>query len=133
MPKKIISIAIVALGIVSCSEQPVAPVPHVIAPVPATFAANGGIPIAGQFIVRFADTEQNVDAQANRVAAQYNARITQVYRSAIKGVALELPITGPVGIGLVPAAVTALRADPRVLLVEQDQTLSIVTTQSGAT
>ena len=129
--QKIVGVALFSVGIVACSEQAVAP-GHVSAPVAATFAANGGVPITGQYIVRFADNEQNVDAQAVRVAAQHNARITHIYRSALKGVALELPVS-PIAGAPVPAAVTALRADPSVLAVEQDQVVSITTTQSGAT
>jgi subtilisin family serine protease len=90
----------------------------------ASFARGAsGIPIPGQYIVRFRDDEQNVDGQARSVAARHAGRITRVYRSALKGMTLQLS----------DAEVAALRADPSVFAVEQDQTVSINTTQTGAT
>ena len=121
--RKVAVMAALGLGLAACSDVPVAP-GTALAPAIATFArGTSGAPIAGRYIVRFRDDEQDVDGQSSRVASRHAGRITHVYKSALKGMAIELP----------DAAVAALGADPSVLSVEQDQTMSISTTQSGAT
>lgn len=57
-----------------------------------------------------ADVE-NVAGEAEKLATKYGAKIKHIYESALKGTALELS----------DAAVAALRADPAVAYVEQDQ------------
>lgn len=57
------------------------------------------------------------------MACAHGGKILHTYKSAIQGMALRLP----------DGAVAALRADPNVLLVEQDRTVSVNTTQTGAT
>ncbi len=117
-------VAAIALGLAACTDVPVAPVAPDVAPTAATFTrATNGTPIAGQYIVRFRDDEQNIDGRASSIAATHGGKVTRVYKSAIKGMALQLS----------PAAVTALLANPSVVSVEEDQTVSISTTQTGAT
>jgi PKD repeat protein len=122
--RRLVVAATLGFGLAACSDVPV-PVAPISAPTSeASFTrGGGGIPIAGQYIVRFRDDEQNVDGQANDVARSYGGKITHKYKAALKGMALQLP----------DAAVNALRADPRVISIEQDQTVSISTTESGAT
>jgi subtilisin family serine protease len=110
-----------AFGLAACSDLPVAPAPT-LAPTSASLAKSG-TPIAGQYIVRFRDTEQDVDGKASKLSIKHAGKVRHLYRSALKGMTLQLP----------DAAVAALRADPGVLSVEQDQIMSINTTQAGAT
>ena len=116
-------VVVLGFGLAACSDVPVAP-NTTLAPTHGTFTKEtDGVPIAGRYIVRFRDEEQDVDGKASRLAIKHAGTITHLYKSALKGLALELP----------DAAVAALRADPSVLSVEQDQTMSISTTQTGAT
>ena len=123
--RRVTAFAVLAVGLAACSDLsvPVAPTAS-LRPSASNFSrGSSGTPIAGQYIVRFRDDEQNVDGRANRIANEHAGRLTHVYRSAIKGMSISLS----------GAAAAALRADPRVLAVEQDQTVSISTTQTGAT
>ena len=128
--KRFTALALVGVSLVACSDAPVAPVAPVAAQVPANASASlskagsgGGAAISGRYIVRFRDEEQDVDGKADGIAKRYVGKVTRLYRSAIKGMALDLP----------DAAAEALRAEPGVLSVEQDQVMSINTVQSGAT
>jgi hypothetical protein len=66
-------------------------------------------------------TDANRDAV--RIARVHHGRLKHVYKSALRGMALDLPDN----------AVAALRADPTVAYVEADQIAHIVTDQPGAT
>ncbi len=121
--RRVFAVAALGFGLAACSDVPVAP-KSTITPAVANFAkGSAGLPIAGRYIVRFRDDEQDVDGKASTLAMKHAGKIRNVYKSALKGMALELP----------DAAVAALRADPSVLSVEQDQTMTISTTQDGAT
>ena len=122
--RRLIALASVCVALAACSDAPVAPTPSTLAPAAATFTRGaGGVPIAGQYIVRFSDAEQDVGGHAASIAARHAGTITHLYRSAIKGMSLKLS----------DAAASALLAEPGVLSVEQDQVVSINTTQSNAT
>ena len=115
--RRIAFVAALGFGLAACSDVPVAP-GTALAPAPATFAqASDGVPIPGHYIVRFNDDEQDVDGKAIKLATKHVGKIKYLYKSALKGMALELA----------DAEVAALRADPAVLSVEQDQTVSIST------
>ncbi len=121
--RRITVVAALALGVSACSDgpSPVAPA-ATLAPAPASFAKSG-VPLPGQYIVQLRDDETDVPGKAVKIAAKYAGKLTHVYTSAMKGMALSLP----------DEVVAALRADPDVLLVEQDQTMTIDATQTGAT
>ena len=122
--RRFIAVTALGFGLAACSDMPVAPAVRDVAPTTASLVrGDNGIPIAGRYIVRFSDTEQDVDGHANKIATKHAGKITHLYRSAIKGMALQLS----------DSAAAALRAEPGVLSVEQDQTMSINTTQAGAT
>src|SRR5437588_10714859 len=99
--------------------------------IPAAFAAGprkDGIihakqPIRGQYIVVLGDRVPDAAAVADEVSHRNNAHLLHVYDKALKGVAIEFP--GP--------AANALLNDPRVKYVEEDGSVSIDTTQTGAT
>ena len=116
-------VAALGFGLAACTDVPVAPDTRVT-PSPATFGkGTEGVPIANRYIVLFRDDEQDVDGKANALAIKHAGKVKHLYKSALKGMALELP----------DAAAAALRAEPSVMLVEQDQTMSISATQTGAT
>jgi subtilisin family serine protease len=78
-------------------------------------------PAAGRYIVVLNPTEDS-DAVGTASAALHRGRLRHVYRSALKGFAMDLPE---------PAA-RALAADPRVRYVEEDAVVSALETQLDA-
>lgn len=95
---------------------------------PPAHAYGASRPIAGQYIVVFKDRVTQPAALAAQLAQQNGGRVLFTYTSAIKGFAAQLP----------DAAVNALRSNPNVEYVEQDQTVSLNQTvstviQTGAT
>jgi len=116
-------------GLVACvdSPTPVTTSPsHVIQPTtPAAFAkASDGVPIAGEYIIRFKDSETDVDGRARSLSSVIDGTIETKYEHAIKGIYVRK---------LSSAAVAALRANPNVVSVEQNMTVSLATTQTSAT
>src|SRR5262249_42602219 len=75
------------------------------------------------YIVVFRPGVADVRGEAGRLAAKHGGALTHVYTRALQGMALHLP----------DAAVAALRAEPTVAYVEQDQVAHIVTTETNAT
>ena len=123
MRKFAIATALVA-GLAACSDAPLPVEPRGMAPPnPASFSRSASAPIAGQYIVTFRDDVADVDGEVARLSTKHGGRVLRTYHSALKGMALQLTDAG----------VAALRTDPSVAYVEQDQTMSIVTTQAGAT
>ena len=87
--KKVIALAALGFGLAACSDAPVGPTPAVPTAAGLTRAATGS-PIAGQYIVRFRDDEQNVDGQANNIASKHAGKITHLYKSALRGMSIQL-------------------------------------------
>lgn len=122
--KRFITVATLGLGLAACSDIPVAPANVNPASAPATSSSGAGaVPLPGQYIVRFSDGESDVGGLATRLAVRHGGKVGFLYRSAIKGMSLQLP----------DAAAAALAREPGILSVEQDQVVSINTTQSNAT
>ena len=121
--KKLGVLALASLAVAACSDRP-SPVAPAAVPAPDASAAavNPGAPIAGRYLVVFRQGT-DVDRESSRIAAKVGGKIRYRYHSAIHGMAIELP----------DAAAAALAAEPSVASVEQDQVMSIVSTQSGAT
>jgi len=82
-------------------------------------------PVAGRYIVVFKrDIADPAAEAANHMrGAGAGAQLHHVYSSAIKGFAATLP----------DAALAGIRNSPAVDYIEQDQTVSLVETQNGAT
>ncbi len=121
--KRIASLGLLALALAACSENPASPIPLGSAPSTVSFSKSQSAPIAGSYIVVFNNSVQDVDAEVQKLVSKHGGAVKHKYKSALKGMAIELS----------DAEVTALRAEPSVAYVEQDQTMSISTVQSGAT
>jgi PKD repeat protein len=122
---------IVALtGVLAACADGSVPVPTAtqrpIVPAPAPSPARGadGVPIVGEYIVRFKDSEPDVDGRVRSLSSRIDGAVERTYRSAIKGVFVRK---------MSAAAAAALRNDPNVVSVEQNMTVSLSATQTGAT
>jgi subtilisin family serine protease len=120
-----LAVAVTAFVLVACAEPPSTPTaPLTQGPTLAPLYARGGPDeIAGQYIVVFKDNVDDADGKAKEKSGKRNGKLKHSYHSALKGFAAELS----------DEAVQDLRADPDVAYIEADQTISLATTQSGAT
>jgi subtilisin family serine protease len=115
----ILSLALIA----ACSESPTSSAPQVrVASPPPARSATIGTPIPGHYIVVFNNNVANVSSLATSLASQHQSAIEHVYTTAIKGVAMALT----------DAEADAMRADPNVAYVEQDQRGVLQSTQTNA-
>jgi subtilisin family serine protease len=82
-------------------------------------------PLPGQYIVVFKRDVQDVPGAARQLAGKHRGRLKHTYTAALKGMAVELS----------DAEAAALRQDPEVRYVEQDQLARAAGsgTQTGAT
>jgi subtilisin family serine protease len=83
-------------------------------------------PIPGQYIVVFRGDVRDAKSVAKALAGRHGAKLKHIYEAALKGMAIELPDT----------AVAALRQDPAVEYVEQNQVVRAIAepiVQPGAT
>jgi subtilisin family serine protease len=119
--KKLGLLGLASLALAACSDRP-SPVAPSVAPPDASAVASAGTPIAGRYLVVFVQGT-DVDRESSRIAAKLGGKIRYTYHSALRGMAIELP----------DAAAAALSKEPSVASVEQDQVMSAVTTESGAT
>ena len=120
-----LAVAALALVLAACAETPSTPSPTVsqIRQDAPLFARGGPDAVVGQYIVVFNDDVADPDGKSKDKAGKLNGNIKHTYVSAIKGFAAELT----------DEAVAELRRDPDVAYIEQDQTVSVNTTQTGAT
>jgi len=114
---------VAVLLLAACQEDSPTLGPAVEPNAPVTFSSKTAEPLAGRYIVVFRQSVADVRGEAGRLAAQHGGQLTHVYTKALKGMALKLP----------DAAVAALRANPNVAYVEQDQLAHIITTETNAT
>ena len=105
---------VAALGMAACSDAPSAP--NVVATeAPAVRqTAKGGEPIKDQYIVVFKDDVRDAPGLAKQLANAHGGKVRHSYEHAIKGFAANLPA----------AAAEALRRNPNVAYVEQDQVVT---------
>ena len=122
--------AAVLLAVAACTDAPTAPTalsaPAPLLGVPYASAASRAaepVPLPNRYIVRFNDNEPNSLAHARAIERSHGAVVQRVYNTAIKGAA----------VAMADDAAEALRSDPTVMSVEQDQTVSLNVTQSNAT
>jgi subtilisin family serine protease len=88
-----------------------------------SISVQAGDVIPGQYIVVFKDDVSDAPGAATRLVGKHGGTKRFTYTRAIKGFAAKLP----------DAAVEALRLDPSVAYIEQDQVMRAITVQTGAT
>ena len=109
--------------VVACSDAPAPAGPELDAGAPR-FAAHGAGPaLADAYIVVFRPGVADAPGLARRLAADNGAEVSHVYQHALQGFAFR---------GSAQAA-EALARNPNVQLVEADQVMSAIATQTGAT
>jgi len=120
--------AVVGLALAACADPATAPpsppgAPALASAASADAAGQAGRPIPGEYIVVFRDEVTDVDARVREKVARSKGQLKHAYRAALKGFAGTLS----------DEAVAALRADPDVKYVEQDQEVTASESQSPAT
>ena len=116
----------VAVGLAACQDasSPSAPTDQ---PAPEVSAkAQKGELIPGQYVVVFRRDVRDVKSVAKALAGKHGGKLKRTYEAALKGMAIELP----------DSAAAALRQDPAVEFVEQNQVVRLAAdpiVQPGAT
>jgi len=90
---------------------------------PASHPYAQSKPVPGRYIVVFWDSVNSPAAEAANLMRASGGQLHHTYGSAIKGFAASLP----------EAALQGIRNNPNVNYIEQDQTVSLSATQTGAT
>ncbi len=110
----------VIVGLAACSDMPSEP-----SVSPAARQTNGARDvIPDRYVVVFKREVNDAPGLARQLAAAHGAKVHHTYQHAIKGFAATLPA----------AAVNALRNNPNVAYIEQDQRVQVAqTTQPYAT
>jgi aqualysin 1 len=106
--------AVVCIAVAACSDAPSGP-GAVPADAPALQSAHASQAIPNQYIVVFRSEVGDAPGLARQLAAAHGGTVRHTYRYAIKGFAATLP----------EAAAAALRRNPNVAYVEQDQRVSV--------
>ena len=124
--KRLVLLTFGALGLGACQDA-TSPSPPPSEPAPV-FSSKAGPtqPIPGQYVVVFRKDVRDVKSVAKALADKHRGKLKGTYVSALKGMAVELS----------DSAAAALRQDPAVEYVEQNQVVHAVAepiTQPGAT
>ena len=120
--KKFALVSIALLGVAACSDTsgPTRVAPETEARLSAAPAApvEGAIP--DEYIVVFRDDVADPPGLARQLAAAHGASLRFTYRKALKGFAAHMSA----------AAADALQRNPNVSFVEQDQTMSAISSET---
>ncbi|MEO5824882.1 MAG: S8 family serine peptidase [Gemmatimonadales bacterium] len=117
---------IAAFALTACGDVPAPTVPAPLDGASPSFSAqsgDAGRAIPGQYIVMFNNGVTDVPGLARQLAATHGGKIGFTYETAIKGFSVQLNAT----------AAAALSRNPNVAVVEADQVMTTVATQSNAT
>jgi aqualysin 1 len=110
-----VRLTLASVAVLACQDASSPnPVSHDRAP-DLYLGARPAEPIPGQYVVVFRKDVKDVPSAAKAIAARHGGRLRSVYQAALRGMALELP----------DAAVQALRRDPAVEYVEQNQVVRL--------
>ena len=125
--KPFVFLAFAVVGLAACQEpsSPSAPGDKTAAPEVSAKAQKGEL-IPGQYVVVFRGDVRDVKKAAKALAGKHGAKLRRTYEAALKGMAIELP----------DSAAAALRQDPAVEFVEQNQVVRLTAEpiiQPGAT
>jgi subtilisin family serine protease len=108
-PRQFFTATALLLGLAACSDAPTA---SPAAPALASKAVNRpGQPIPNQYVVVFRDDVRDAPGLAKQLVRAHGGALRHSYQHALKGFAATLPAP----------AVDALRRNPNVAYVEQDQ------------
>lgn len=126
-PWLLLLIALQASILIGCSKQEsmvTAPGrPGASGPAPLLAKPPGPTTVPDGYIVVFHDDVADVDREVDGIGQQHGIRANYRYYHALKGFAATIPA----------AAVEALRNNPNVAYIEQDQIANIVDTQNNPT
>jgi subtilisin family serine protease len=121
--KRLFAAMAVSIGLAACSDVPSGPTLPADAPA-ARQAGRASEVIPNRYIVVFKNDVSDAPGLSRQLAAAHGGTVHHSYQHAIKGFAATLP----------EGAVAALRRNPNVAYVEQDQRVHLVqTTQPNAT
>ena len=123
MPRNLIAATLVAgvIGIGACAGGPTPSTPSADDRLHGIAASAQGADAS--YIVVFRRGVQDAPGLARQLVAQGRGRLGHTYQTALKGFSATFPA----------AAIEGLRRNPNIELIEADQVVSIVTTQTGAT
>jgi subtilisin family serine protease len=127
-PWLLVATALLAASLFGCSKREslvTAPTSHEGSRTAARLLSKpaGPTTVPDAYIVVFDNAVGDVDGEIDRISQQQGIRASYRYHSAIKGFAATMPA----------AAVEAIRQNPNVKYIEQDQIAHIVTTQNNPT
>jgi aqualysin 1 len=117
------ALALLATGCSKEAPEPVGPLTSDVSSPAPLITHPGAELVPDGYIVVFNPSVTQVDAVVDEIETAHGIRATYRYHTALEGFAAKLPT----------AAVDALRRDPRVDYVEQDQIAHTVGSQTGAT
>jgi subtilisin family serine protease len=115
-----------AVGLAACQDASSPSAPTFEHARNSSARAQPGELIPGQYIVVFRGDMRDAKSVAKALAGKHGAKLRRTYEAALKGMAIELPDT----------AAAALRQDPAVEYVEQNQVVHAIAetiVQPGAT
>ena len=121
--------ALLLMALAGCQDlsEPTAPLAPPLAPraseAPLFSVAGAGRAIPDRYIVVFNKGTKDVPGLARQLAAAHGGTVHFTYQRAIQGFAATIPAQ----------AAEALERNPNVAYVEQDQVVTAVATQNGAT
>ncbi len=119
--RKLLLPAAFACGLAACADTPSAPIAAAPSVPERATLAQSGVPIPGQYIVQFRPGGADSRTNATYIERNMGGATKYVYTRVLNGAAMLLA----------DDAAVALRSDPRVLSVIQDQTVTLATTQTN--
>jgi aqualysin 1 len=125
IPSRLRLVALGTLAAAAACADPVAPpaTPDAAPSLARSASAGSGQPIPDQYIVVFDDAVRDVPGLARGLAGAHGATVRFEYEHALKGFAGRMSAQ----------AAEAIARNPNVAYVEQDQEMTVGTTQSPAT